>query len=86
MLDLLESLEAWPLLIVALAVFGFLPGVVLRFIVLAYRRDDPRRAEILAERHAVPRWEDLSGLLIKRKTPCSRAFWKGSHRDGRPTG
>jgi hypothetical protein len=57
MLDLLEGLKAWPLLLLALAVFGFLPGVVLRVIVLAFRRDDPRRAEILAERYAVPRWE-----------------------------
>jgi hypothetical protein len=57
MLDLLEGLNAWPLLIVALAVFGFLPGAVLRFILLAFRRSDPRRAEILAELRAVPRWE-----------------------------
>jgi hypothetical protein len=57
MLDLLESLEAWPLLIVAVAVYGFFPGVVLRFILLAFRRSDPRRAEILAELRAVPRWD-----------------------------
>jgi hypothetical protein len=57
MLDLLEGLRAWPLLIVALVVFGFLPGVVLRIILLAFRRRDPRRAEILAELRAVPRWE-----------------------------
>jgi hypothetical protein len=57
MLDLLDGLRAWHLLIVAVAVYGFFPGVVLRFILLAFRRSDPRRAEILAELRAVPRWE-----------------------------
>ena len=57
MLDLLDGLRAWQLLIVAVAVYGFFPGVVLRFILLAFRRSDPRRAEILAELRAVPRWE-----------------------------
>jgi hypothetical protein len=57
MLDLLEGLRAWPLLVLALAVFGFLPGVVLRIFLLAFRRGDPRRAELLAELRAVPRWE-----------------------------
>jgi hypothetical protein len=57
MLDLLDGLRAWQLLIVAVAVYGFFPGVVLRFILLAFRRSDPRRAEILAELRAVARWE-----------------------------
>jgi hypothetical protein len=57
MLELLDGLRAWQLLIVALAVYGFFPGVVLRFILLAFRRSDPRRAEILAELRAVSRWE-----------------------------
>ena len=57
MLELLDGLRAWQLLIVALAVYGFFPGVVLRFILLAFRRSDPRRAEMLAELRAVTRWE-----------------------------
>jgi hypothetical protein len=57
MLELLEGLKAWQVLIVALAVYGFLPGVALRIILLAFRRNDPRRAEILAELRAVPRWD-----------------------------
>ena len=48
---------AWPILAVALLMFGFAPGVVLRLIVLAFRRDDPRRRELLAELYAVPRIE-----------------------------
>jgi phosphatidylserine/phosphatidylglycerophosphate/cardiolipin synthase-like enzyme len=38
-------------------VFGFAPGAVLRVIVLAFRRDDPRRTELLAELPNVPRIE-----------------------------
>jgi hypothetical protein len=57
MLELLEGLKAWQVLIVALAVYGFLPGLALRIILLGFRRNDPRRAEIRAERAAVPRWE-----------------------------
>jgi hypothetical protein len=48
---------SWPALGVALLVFGFAPGAVLRLIVLAYPRDDPRRRELLGELYAVPRIE-----------------------------
>ena len=57
MLELLGALKAWPLLIGALVVFGLAPGLVLRLIVLAFERDDPRRQEMLAELRTVPRWE-----------------------------
>lgn len=48
---------SWPMLLLALVVFGFAPGLVLRLIVLAFPRDDPRREELLGELHAVPRFE-----------------------------
>ncbi len=57
MLEILEAVKAWPLLVVALVVFGLAPGVVLRLIVLAFHSDDPRRTEILAELRVIPRWE-----------------------------
>lgn len=47
----------WPTFIIALLVWGFAPGGVLRLIVLAFHRDDPRRAELRAELYAVPRIE-----------------------------
>lgn len=55
--ELLEAVTSWPTFLTLLFVFGFAPGAFLRLIVLAYYRDDPRRRELLAELHAVPRWE-----------------------------
>ncbi len=54
-----ESFQAlsWTGLVSAMLVFGFAPRFVLRLIVLAFHRDDPRREELLAELHAVPRLE-----------------------------
>lgn len=48
---------SWPTLLIALLIFGFAPGAVLRLIVLVFPRDDPRRKELLAEVYAVPRVE-----------------------------
>ena len=47
----------WPMLALALVVFGFAPGLVLRLIVLAFPKKDLRRKELLGELHAVPRVE-----------------------------
>jgi hypothetical protein len=53
--EILNAIVSWKTFLVALLVFGFAPGAVLRLIVLAFHRDDPRRDELLAEVHAVPR-------------------------------
>ena len=55
MAELLEAVTSWPSLLLVLVVFGFAPGFCLRLIVLAYPRNDPRRAELIAELYAVPR-------------------------------
>lgn len=55
--SLITQVIAWPTLLVSLLMFGFAPGAVLRMIVLAFRRDDPRRTELLAELPHVPRIE-----------------------------
>lgn len=57
MSDLIFHVLSWPTLLVALLVFGFAPGALLRVIVLAFPRDDPRRRELLGELYAVPRIE-----------------------------
>jgi hypothetical protein len=51
------QLVSWPMFGIALLVFGFTPGLLLRLIVLAFPRDDPRRDELLGELYAVPRFE-----------------------------
>ena len=57
MTGMIAQFLAWPTLGVALLVFGFAPGVVLRLIMLCYRRGNPRRQELLSELYAVPRIE-----------------------------
>ncbi len=56
-MSLIFNAIGWPTLLIALLVFGFAPGALLRLIVLAFDRDDPRRQELLAELYAVPRIE-----------------------------
>lgn len=53
--ELLDSLASLPMLLLAIVVYGFAPGFLLRLIVLAYEHDDPRREELVAELYAVPR-------------------------------
>jgi hypothetical protein len=55
--SLITQVIAWPTLLAALLIFGFASGAALRMIVLAFRRDDPRRTELLAELPHVPRIE-----------------------------
>lgn len=54
---MVEAILSWPSFLIALLVFGFAPGAVLRLVVLSFHREDPRRRELLAELHAVPRIE-----------------------------
>lgn len=55
--SLIFQIVSWPALGIALLVFGFAPGAVLRLIVLAFPRDDPRRRELRGELYAIPRIE-----------------------------
>lgn len=55
--DLLGAVVSWPTLLLVLLVWGFAPRLVLRFVVHAFRKDDPRRKELLGELGAVPRLE-----------------------------
>lgn len=54
---MVDALVSWPTFLIALVVFGFAPRAVLRVILLAYPSSDPRRRELHAELHAVPRLE-----------------------------
>jgi DNA-binding transcriptional MerR regulator len=59
MASVIFQIVSWPTLVIALLVFGFAPGAVLRLIALAFPRDDPRRRELRGELYAVPRIERL---------------------------
>ncbi len=57
MTEILGAVVSWPTLLVAVAIFGFFPGIFARLISLSFRKGDPRRQELIAEVYAVPRWE-----------------------------
>lgn len=59
MTDLLFHVLVWPTFGIALLVFGFAPGALLRLIVLLFYPDDPRRQELRSELYHVPRIERL---------------------------
>jgi hypothetical protein len=58
--------------IAALLVYGFAPGLLLRLIVRAFHPEDPRREELLAELHAVPRLERPFWVLEQLEVAITR--------------
>src|SRR6266700_3944563 len=72
---LLDAIVSWRTFVVALLVFGFAPGALLRLIVLAFRRDDPRRSELLAELHAVPRLDRPFWVFEQLEVALSEGIW-----------
>jgi hypothetical protein len=73
---MLNAIVSWPTFLIALLVFGFAPGALLRIIVLAFPRDDPRRAELLAELHAVPRIERPFWVLEQLEVALFEGAWE----------
>jgi hypothetical protein len=74
--EILNAIVSWKTFLVALLVFGFAPGAVLRLIVLAFDRDDPRRDELLAELHAVPRWERPFWVFEQLEVALFEGIWE----------
>lgn len=72
MLDAVFTLQT---LLVALVTFGLAPGLLLRVIVKAFRRDDPRREELLAELHVVPRAERPFWVLEQVEVALADGLW-----------
>jgi len=68
--------DALPALLLGLLVFGFAPGALLRLLVLAFHRDDPRRSELLAELHAVPRLERPFWVLEQLEVALFEGMWE----------
>jgi hypothetical protein len=74
--ELLDAIVSWQAFLVALVVFGFAPGALLRLIVLAFHRDDPRRSELLAELHAVPRLERPFWVFEQLEVALFEGAWE----------
>lgn len=72
---MLDAILSWQTFGVALLVFGFAPGALLRLIVLAFRRDDPRRSELRAELYAVPRAERPFWVLEQLEVALFEGLW-----------
>ncbi len=80
--ELLDAIVSWQTFVVALLVFGFAPGALLRLIVLVFRRDDPRRSELLAELHAVPRLERPFWVVEQLEVVLFEGIWNRRLREG----
>jgi hypothetical protein len=74
--EFLEFVVNWRMGLLVLLVFGFAPGALLRLIVLAFHRDDPRRSEMLAELHAVPRLERPLWVVEQLEVALSEGVWE----------
>ncbi|PPG98304.1 hypothetical protein C5C00_03895 [Rathayibacter rathayi] len=68
-------MNGWHLLATFL-VYGFFPGLFARLISLCFHKDDPRRAELIAEVYAVPRWERPAWVLEQFERALSEGVWE----------
>ena len=82
--DLVSSVVSWPTLLIAILVYGFAPGFLLRLIVLSYKKDNPRRSELIAElytisRHKRPFWvaEQIETAIFDGLVPRARGVMSG---------
>ncbi|MGW1676052.1 hypothetical protein [Saccharopolyspora sp. NPDC002376] len=57
MAELLEAVASWKSLLSVLLVFGFAPGFLMRLLVRIYPKDDPQRANLMAELYSRGRLE-----------------------------
>jgi hypothetical protein len=74
--EFLNAIVSWETFLVSLLAFGFAPGAVLRLIVLAFHRDDPRRREMLAELYRVPRLERPYWVMQQLEVALFEGVWE----------
>jgi hypothetical protein len=75
MSSLIFHVLSWPTFAIAMFVWGFAPGAVLRLIVLAFPQDDPRRRELLGELYAVPRAERPFWVFEQLEVALCEGLW-----------
>lgn len=71
---LLEHLGNPKVYFLALLVFGLLPGMVTRLLAHLYPEGDPRRAEMIGELYAVPRWNRPMWVCEQIETAAFEGF------------
>jgi hypothetical protein len=71
--DIISSIGLWPLLVIVVVCWGIAPTLIVRLASMLYPREDPRRQEMVAEMHAVPRRERPLWALEE----ATRAIWDG---------
>jgi uncharacterized protein YegJ (DUF2314 family) len=74
--EFLNAIVSWETFLISLLVFGFAPGAVLRLIVLAFHRDDPRRREMVAELYRVPRLERPYWVMQQLEVALFEGVWE----------
>lgn len=73
--ELISDILNWKWYLLTLLVFGLAPGLLLRVIVLAFQRDDPRRQELIAELYAVPFIQRPLWVTQQLETALSDGIW-----------
>lgn len=76
---LIGSIASWPTFLLIVAVFGFFPGFTLRILVLGYRKEDPRRKELVAELYVLPYWKRPLWVAEQLETVAFDGVWPRVH-------
>jgi hypothetical protein len=73
--ELIADILNWKWYLLTLAAHGLAPGLLLRVIVLAFPKDDPRREELIAELYAVPFIRRPYWVAQQLETAISDGIW-----------
>lgn len=73
--ELIADIINWKWYLLALVVHGIAPGPLLRLIVLAFEKDDPRRHELIAELYYIPLVKRPFWVAQQLETALSDGVW-----------
>lgn len=73
--ELIADIINWKWYLVTLLVHGIAPGLLLRIIVLAFEKEDPRRQELIAELYAVPFVKRPFWVAQQLETATADGLW-----------
>ena len=73
--ELIADIVNWKWYLLTLLVHGIAPGLLLRVIVLAFEKEDPRRQELIAELYAVPFIKRPFWVAQQMETAVSDGIW-----------